>query len=420
MSDRVAHVFAWEALDSRGTPTVACAVRLDSGIEADAVVPSGASTGRYEVHELRDGGERYAGRGVLQAVANVNEVLGPALHGRDPAEIERNDAILRELDGTPSLERLGANAVLAVSLAVTRAAAAAAGVPLHDFLPGAGPPQLPLPMVNVVSGGAHAGRMVDIQDVLVVPVGATSFAEAIEWAARVRNATAQVAETRGLSTSLVADEGGLAFPLASNRQAVELVAAGIESAGVDAAIAIDVAASGFAVDGGYRLEGEGRTLDSQELLEELASWCSFAPIVSFEDPLGEDDWHGWGAAAAALPKLQLVGDDLLVTSVERLERAAAEGIANAVLVKPNQIGTVSDARAVVARARELGYAAVVSARSGDTEDSWLADFAVAWRAGQIKVGSTMRSERTAKWNRLLRLESELGLPFAGRAGLATA
>jgi enolase len=418
VTDRIARVFAWEALDSRGTPTVACAVRLESGIEAEAVVPSGASTGRYEAHELRDGGERYGGRGARRAVANVNDVLGPALHGCDPVQIETNDATLRELDGTPSLERLGANAVLAVSLAAARAGAAAEAVPLHEFLPGSGPARLPLPMVNVVSGGAHAGRMVDIQDILVVPVGATSFAEAIEWAARVRKATAQVAEARGLSSTLVADEGGLAFPLASNREAVALVAAGIESADVDAAIAIDVAASGFAVDGGYRLEAEGRTLDAAQLIEELASWRSFAPIVSFEDPLGEDDWGGWAAATAALPGVQLLGDDLLVTSLERLERAAAEGIANAVLVKPNQVGTVSEARALVARAHALGYAAVVSARSGDTEDAWLADFAVAWRAGQIKVGSTMRSERTAKWNRLLRLESELGLPFAGRDGLA--
>lgn len=418
MSDRIARVFAWEALDSRGTPTVACSVELESGVAADAVAPSGASTGRHEAHELRDGGERYAGRGARRAVANVNDVLGPALRGRDPAQLEANDATLRELDGTPRLERLGANAVLAVSLAAARAGAAAEGVPLHDFLPGAGTPRLPLPMVNVVSGGAHAGRMVDVQDVLVVPVGAASFAEAIEWAARVRRATAQAAEARGLSAALVADEGGLAFPLASSRAAVELVAVGIEAAGVDAAIAIDVAASGLVADGGYRLAGEGRTLASGELLEELASWRSFAPIVSFEDPLGEDDWDGWAAAGAALHGLQLLGDDLLVTSLERLERAAAMGVANAVLVKPNQVGTVSEARALTLRAQALGYATVVSARSGDTEDSWLADFAVAWRADQIKVGSTTRSERTAKWNRLLRLESELGLPFAGRDGLA--
>jgi enolase len=393
-------------------------VRLRSGIEGEAIVPSGASTGRHEAHELRDGGERYGGRGVRQAVRNVVEVLGPALMGRDPKDVERNDATLRELDGTPSLERLGANAVLAVSLAATRAAAASEGVPLHAFLPLAGEARLPLPMVNVVSGGAHAGGLVDIQDVLVIPVGAASFAEAIEWAGRVRAAAAAIAEERGLSATLVADEGGLAFPLGSSREAVELVAAAIDRTGLDAAIAVDVAASGLAHGDGYRLDG--RTLSAAELVDELASWCRALPIVSLEDPLGEDDWSGWELISKELPELQLLGDDLLVTSVERLERAAESRVANAVLVKPNQVGTVSDARRVVERAHALGYATVVSARSGDTEDAWLADFAVAWRAGQIKVGSTMRSERTAKWNRLLRLEAELGLPFAGRGALAQA
>jgi enolase len=418
VSPKIASVFAWEALDSRGVPTVACSVELASGARGEAVVPSGASTGRHEARELRDGGERYSGRGVRRAVANVHDELAPALVGRDASEVEANDALLRDLDGTPTLERLGANAVLAVSLALVRAAAEAEGVPLHRYLPLPGEPVLPLPMVNIVSGGAHAGGLVDIQDVLVVPVGATSFAEAIECAARVRQATADVAEERGLSARLVADEGGLAFPLSSSRAAVELVAEGIERAGVDAAIAVDVAASGLVADGGYRLEAEQRTVTADELVDELASWCRDLPIVSLEDPLGEDDWDGWARATAALPGVQLLGDDLLVTSIERLERAAAERIANAVLVKPNQIGTVSDARRLVARAHELGYATVVSARSGDTEDSWLADLAVAWRAGQIKVGSTMRSERTAKWNRLLRLEAELGLPYVGRSALA--
>ncbi|HEX3805799.1 MAG TPA: phosphopyruvate hydratase, partial [Gaiellaceae bacterium] len=371
MSDSIAGVFAWEALDSRGRPTVGCAVRLRSGIEGEAIVPSGASTGRHEAHELRDGGERYGGRGVRQAVRNVVEVLGPALMGRDPKDVERNDATLRELDGTPSLERLGANAVLAVSLAATRAAAASEGVPLHAFLPLAGEARLPLPMVNVVSGGAHAGGLVDIQDVLVIPVGAASFAEAIEWAGRVRAAAAAIAEERGLSATLVADEGGLAFPLGSSREAVELVAAAIDRTGLDAAIAVDVAASGLAHGDGYRLDG--RTLSAAELVDELASWCRALPIVSLEDPLGEDDWSGWELISKELPELQLLGDDLLVTSVERLERAAESRVANAVLVKPNQVGTVSDARRVVERAHALGYATVVSARSGDTEDAWLAD-----------------------------------------------
>jgi len=418
MSDPIASVLAWEALDSRGRPTVGCAVRLRSGIEAEAVVPAGASTGRHEARELRDGGERYGGRGVRQAVRNVVETLGPALTGRDPREVEANDALLRELDGTPSLERLGANAVLAVSIAALRAGAAAERAPLHAFLPLAGEPRLPLPMVNVVSGGAHAGGLVDIQDVLVIPLGAGSFAEAIEWASRVRAAAAAIAEERGLSSTLIADEGGLAFPLESSRAAVELVAAAIDRTKLDARIAVDVAASGLVADGGYRLDGATRS--AEEVVDELASWLRDLPVVSLEDPLGEDDWDGWASASAALSGIQLLGDDLLVTSVERLERAAAAHVANAVLVKPNQVGTVSDARRVVERAHELGYASVVSARSGDTEDAWLADLAVAWRAGQIKVGSTMRSERTAKWNRLLRLEAELGLPFAGRAGLAQA
>jgi enolase len=355
----------------------------------------------------------------------VNETLAPELAGLDAADQTRLDATLRALDGTEDLGRLGANAVLAVSVAGALAAAEAEGVPLwrrlaHEAL-------LPLPMVNVISGGAHArGAGVDVQDFLVVPLGAASFAEAIEWASRVRRATEELAADRGLPASLVADEGGLGLPLPSNRAGLELLLAGIERAGLepgrDAAIAVDVAATQLAVAGGsYRLAAEGRSLDALTLIEELDAWCGDFPVVSLEDPLAEDDWEGWAEVTRRLgARIQLLGDDLFATQVDRLVRGVAEHVANAVLVKPNQCGTLSDASAAIERARAAGYATVVSARSGDTEDSWLADLAVGWRTGQIKVGSTARSERTAKWNRLLRLEAELGAEasFAGRAALA--
>lgn len=421
MSD-VRRVLAWEALDSRGAPTVACLVVGGSGASGQAIAPAGASTGTHEAHELRDGGPRYGGRGVLRAIEHVNTVIGPALVGQQLGEQQATDDALRALDGSLDLSRLGANAILAVSLAYAKASAADAGQPLHEWARAA-EPVLPLPMVNIISGGAHAGGLVDIQDVLVVPVGASSFAEAVEWAVRVRTAAAELARKRGLSTTLVADEGGLAFPLGSNREAVELVAQAIEHAGLrpgeDAAIAIDIAASGFFELGGYKLAAEGRVVSAVELVAELAEWAAAYPIVSYEDPVAEDDWEGWQIATQELSELQLLGDDFLVTNLQRLELAIERGLANAVLVKPNQIGTLSDALAVTERARAAGYATVLSARSGDTEEDWLADISVAWATGQIKVGSTTRSERTAKWNRLLGLEAELGLPFAGRGALAT-
>jgi enolase len=420
----IAAIVAWEALDSRGTPTVACEVRLAGGARGCATVPSGASTGAHEARELRDGGERYAGRGVRRAVASVNETIAAELTGTDAADQEALDAALRELDGTPDLGRLGANAVLAVSLAAALAAAAAEGAPLWRRL--GAEPLLPLPMVNVISGGAHArGAGVDVQDFLAVPVGAGNFAEAIEWAWRVRHATEELASARDLPASLVADEGGLGLALASNRAGLELLLEGIERSGLQpgagAAIAVDVAATQLVAPGGYRLATEDRVLDAGGLLDELEGWCRDFPVVSIEDPLAEDDWDGWAEATRRLgARIQLLGDDLFVTQVERLERGIAEGIANAVLVKPNQCGTLSDALAAVRRARAAGYATVVSARSGDTEDAWLADLAVGWQAGQIKVGSTTRSERTAKWNRLLQIEAELGAEaaYAGRAALA--
>jgi enolase len=420
----IAAIVAWEALDSRGTPTVACEVQLAGGARGSATVPSGASTGAHEARELRDGGQRYAGRGVRRAVASVNETIAAELTGSDAADQEALDAALRELDGTPDLGRLGANAVLAVSLAAALAAAAAEGVPLWRRL--GAEPLLPLPMVNVISGGAHArGAGVDVQDFLVVPVGAGSFAEAIEWAWRVRHATEELAAARGLPASLVADEGGLGLALHSNRAGLELLLAGIERAGLEpgagAAIAVDVAATQLVSTDGYRLAAENRTVGAAELLDEIEGWCRDFPVVSIEDPLAEDDWDGWAEATRRLgARIQLLGDDLFVTQVERLERGIAAGVANAVLVKPNQCGTLSDALAAVRRARAAGYARVVSARSGDTEDAWLADLAVGWQAGQIKVGSTTRSERTAKWNRLLQIEAELGpaAEYAGRGALA--
>lgn len=421
---KIEHVFAWEALDSRGNPTVACEVALADGATGAAIVPAGASTGRHEAHELRDGGERYGGRGVRKAVENVGGALAEAVRGVDASDQEAVDAALRVADGTRDLDRLGANAVLAVSVACGLAAARAAGEPLYRLLVGCREPLLPLPMVNIISGGAHAAFAVDVQDFLAVPLGAGSFGEAIEWAWRVRAATAELALERGLVAALVADEGGLGPVLGSNQEALDLLALGIERAGLDpgddVAIAIDIAATQLVEPAGtYRLETERRSVDAAGLVEELAAWAADYPIVSLEDPLGEDDWDGWTLAAKRLQDLQLLGDDLFATNLERLELGIDAGIANAVLVKPNQIGTLSDARAVVERAQAAGYATVLSARSGETEDSWLADLAVGWRTGQIKVGSTMRSERTAKWNRLLRIEAELGgAAYAGRAALA--
>jgi enolase 1/2/3 len=420
---RIERVLAWEALDSRGTPTVACAVWVEGGASGTASVPSGASTGRHEAKERRDGGLRFGGKGVRDAVAAVNGEIAAALRGQDAGDQVAIDALLRELDGTPPLERLGANAVLAASVATALAAADALHVPLWRAVEPTGEPLLPLPMVNIVSGGAHAGSVIDIQDVLVVPVGASSFGEAIEWAARVRAATADHLRSQGHDVRLVADEGGLAAPLPSNRAAVEAVAAGIEASGLlpgkQAAIGVDVAATQLFDGRAYRLASENRTLTADELVAELRAWCDTLPIVSIEDPLAEDDIEGWTLASHELAHIQLLGDDLFATSTTRLADGIAKAIANAVLVKPNQIGTLSDARRVVDAARDAGYATVLSARSGETEDTWLTDLAVGWQTGQLKVGSTTRSERTAKWNRLLQIKAEHPeADFAGREVLA--
>jgi enolase len=407
----IAAVDAWQVMDSRGRPTVAAAVRLSDGCRATASVPSGASTGSHEAHELRDGGVPWLGLAVGRAVAAVRGPIGDALTGLPADDQATIDSAMIELDGTPGLSSLGANAVLAVSVAAAKAAAVSAGMELWQFLIGDGDPSvdLPMPMVNIVSGGAHAAGLIDVQDVLVVPVGAPTFAGAMEWCFRVRHATAEIARERGFPTSLVADEGGVAAGFQRNEDALALVLEGIHRAGFepgrDVALALDVAATNFVDrDGCYGWRSEGRRLDATELIDELAGWVARYPVVSIEDPVAEDDWSGWADATRRLAVAQLVGDDLFVTALDRLRRGIAGGVANSVLVKPNQNGTLTGARAVLATARAAGYTTVVSARSGETEDAWLADVAVGWRAGQIKVGSTTRGERTAKWNRLLEIE----------------
>jgi len=426
----ITNAFAWGAFDSRATPTVACKVSLSNGGTGIAVVPSGASTGRHEAFELRDGGARFKGRGVEVAVRNVNTVLRETVLGADPRDQASLDRSLRDRDGTENLSSLGANAVLAVSIATALAVADGDDMSLYRSLLNGAEAVLPLPMINIISGGAHAGGAVDIQDVLVIPVGAHSFREAIEFAWEVREATQDVVRSAGagLSSWLVADEGGVAGDFASNADAIEAVIQGIERAGLrpgtDVAIALDVAANQLRQDerGIYVLPREHRELTSEQMAELVVGWCDAYPIVSVEDPLAEDDWPGWRYVSSRLRnRVQLVGDDLLVTDATRLETAVGLEIANAILIKPNQAGTLSAARKAVELARGSGYSTVVSARSGDTEDAWLADLAVGWSAGQIKVGSTHRSERLSKYNRLLAIEAEDGdsVRFAGAAALAS-
>jgi enolase len=421
---RIKDVLAWEALDSRGTPTVGCEVTLAAGNTGEAIVPSGASVGSHEAFELRDGEERYGGLGVARAVGHVGKELRSAVIGIEATDQRRVDAALRAADGTPNLSRLGANAVLAVSVAAALAAASGTGQPLYRQAASADEVVLPLPMVNILSGGSHAGGLLDFQDFLAVPVGAQTFSQAIEWVWRVRRSAAALLAERGFVSALVADEGGVAAALETNRQALEVLTRAISDAslrpGDDVAIAIDVAATQLRDNTSYRLETERRTIGAAELIDELLEWVEHYPIVSIEDPLAEDDWSGWEAASKILGGIQIVGDDLFATNLERLERGISLGVANAVLVKPNQTGTLSDARQVTSRANESGYASILSARSGETEDAWLADLAVAWGVGQIKVGSTTRSERNAKWNRLLRIESDAKghARFAGRSALA--
>jgi enolase len=428
----VAKVKAREILDSRGRPTVEVDVELADGTVGRASVPSGASTGSHEAHELRDGeAGRFGGLGVRRAVAAVAETIAPAVIGRDPFDQEGLDGLLVELDGTPDKSKLGANATLGVSAAVVRAAAAFAKVPLWQLLAGERSPQLPLPMVNILSGGLHSSGGLSFQDFLAVPVGATSYGQALVDLHAVREATSGLLEERGLST-LKADEGGFGPALAGPEDALDLLVAAIAAAGLrpgdDIMIALDVAATHFFDGERYRLAEEEAPLSPDELTERLAGLVDRYPIVSIEDGLAEDDWEGWVSQTKRLGgRVQVLGDDLFTTNLERLERGIATGAANAVLVKMNQIGTLSETMAVVERAHAAGYRTVVSARSGETEDSFLADLAVGSCAGQIKIGSLAQSERLSKYNQLLRIEEELGpaahyvgadalLPWARSAG----
>jgi len=398
-----------EVLDSRGNPTVCAEVELDGGMVAHASVPSGASTGRHEALELRDGDpRRFGGKGVLKAVENVSSVIAPQLLGMAAESQTAIDGRMIELDGSADKSRLGANAILAVSCAVARAAAAARGIPLWRHLAGDRAPSLPIPMINILSGGHHAGFGIEFQDFLVVPQGFARLADALEAVVAVHRATRAVLDERGLGVTGLADEGGWGPRLRSNEQALEILSAGVERADSPMSFAIDVAATHFEREGRYVLAHEGRTLTSDEMIAMLANWVGRYPVVSIEDSLGEDDWDGWRRLTAALgPRIQLIGDDLFATNPARLERGIETGAANAVLVKMNQIGTLTETFAVIDRARAAGYRAVISARSGETEDAFLADLAVASGAGQIKVGSVRTSERMAKYNRLLAIEREL-------------
>jgi len=410
----IIEVHAREILDSRGNPTVEADVVLSSGARGRAAVPSGASTGEHEAAELRDGDpKRYLGKGVQEAVRNVNEVLGPRLEGMPAGDQIAVDAELMETDGTPNKGKLGANAVLAVSLAVARAAAEDVGLPLYRYLGGPMARVMPVPMMNILNGGAHAGNNVDLQEFMVVPIGADSFPEGLRMGVEVFHHLKQVLAKQGLSTA-VGDEGGFAPTLGSNEAALDLIMQAIEGAGFrpgqDIAIALDPAASEFYHEGAYVFrKSDGSQRSAAELIDLYARWVDRYPIVSIEDGLAEDDWEGWGALTQRLsPRVQLVGDDLFVTNVDRLSRGIAEGIANAILIKLNQIGTLTETLQCIELARGNAYGVVISHRSGETEDTFIADLAVACGAGQIKTGSASRSDRTAKYNQLLRIAEELG------------
>ena len=410
---RITAVVAREILDSRGYPTIEAVVSLDDGNTGWAAVPSGASTGAHEALELRDGDRsRHSGRGVLTAVGNVNERIAPAVAGMDPADHAALDGRMRELDGTPNKAALGANAILAVSLASAHAAAAATGLPLYRSLAAGRAPLLPIPLLNVLNGGRHAVNSTDFQEFMLAPVGFERFSEALRCGAEVYQALRGLVRSRGMSTN-VGDEGGVAPSLASNEAAVELLMEAIAAAGYepgrDVLLAMDVAASEFYRDGAYVLEREGVTLSSGDLISLYERWVDAYPIASIEDGLAEDDWEGWAQLTERLgDRVQLVGDDLLTTNTERIARAIRERSANSVLVKLNQIGTLTETLDAVEMAQGAGWTTVISHRSGETEDTTIADLAVATAAGQIKTGAPARSERVAKYNRLLRIEAELG------------
>ena len=401
-----------ELLDSRGNPTVGATVTLSSGVQASAAVPSGASTGEHEAAELRDGDARFGGKGVQNAVANVNGPIAEALIGADALDQVELDATMIALDGTPNKSRLGANAILAVSLAAARATAVTLDMPLYRYLGGAGARTLPVPMMNVINGGAHADNRVDMQEFMLAPVGFERFQDALRAGVETFHALKKVLSGRGYNTN-VGDEGGFAPDLKSNVEAVEVLLEAIEKAGYtpgeQIALALDPAASEFYRDGSYHLEGEGAVLSAAEMVDYWADWAERFPILSIEDGLDENDWEGWATLTTRLGEhLQLVGDDLFVTNVEHLGRGIRENVANAILVKVNQIGTLSEALDAIELAKRAGYRSMISHRSGETEDAFIADLAVAVNAGQIKTGSASRSDRLAKYNRLLAIEAELG------------
>jgi enolase len=410
----VIEVHAREILDSRGNPTVEADVVLSSGAKGRAAVPSGASTGEHEAVELRDGDStRYLGRGVAEAVRNVNELIGPRLEGMEAADQIAIDAEMMELDGTPNKSKLGANAILAVSLAVARAAAEETGLPLYRYLGGPMARVLPVPMMNILNGGAHASNNVDAQEFMVVPIGAETFAEGLRMGVEVFHALKKVLSKKGLSTA-VGDEGGFAPMLPSNEAALDSVMQAIEAAGFkpgqDLAIALDVAASELYQDGEYVFKkGDGSRHNAEGMVDLYQGWIDRYPIVSIEDGLAEDDWEGWTLLTERLhDRVQLVGDDLFVTNVDRLGRGIEEGVGNAVLVKVNQIGTLTETLQCIELAKGSAYGVIISHRSGETEDTFIADLAVATGAGQIKTGSASRTDRTAKYNQLLRIAEELG------------
>ncbi|MGH9520856.1 MAG: phosphopyruvate hydratase [Terriglobales bacterium] len=426
--DAIVEVHGREILDSRGNPTVEAELTLTSGAWGRAAVPSGASTGEHEAVELRDDdAQRYNGKGVTQAVRNVNDVLGPALAGRDGLDQAGLDRRMIELDGTDNKSKLGANAILAISMAAARAAAAAHKWSLYRSLGGVKGCTLPVPMMNILNGGAHADSNVDFQEFMAMPVGARSFSEALRWGTEIFHALKAVLKKRGYVTA-VGDEGGFAPSLKSNDEAIELVLEAITQAGYkpgeQVAVALDPAASEFYDAGAKRYvfkKSDKRSLTSEQMAAYWASWARQFPIVSLEDGLAEDDWEGWKALTELCgERLQLVGDDLFVTNVERLRRGIEEGVANAILIKLNQIGTVTETLATIQLAAAHQYSAVISHRSGETEDTFIADLAVATNAGQIKTGSASRTDRIAKYNQLLRIEEELGAAarFPGRAALA--
>jgi enolase len=406
-------IIAREILDSRGNPTVEADVLLESGVMGRAAVPSGASTGEKEALELRDGDKsRYLGKGVLKAVANINSDIADAIIGLDASDQGFIDQTLIELDGTDNKGKLGANAMLAVSLAVARAAATDAGLPLYRYLGGAGPMALPVPMMNVINGGEHANNTLDIQEFMIIPVGAKTFREALRCGAEIFHALKKLCDSKGYATT-VGDEGGFAPNLASHEEALQLIMDAISAAGYvageEVVLALDCAASEFYRDGKYHLTAEGLALSSQEFVNYLANFVDKYPIISIEDGMSEHDWAGWKALTERLGKqIQLVGDDVFVTNPAILEKGIEQGIANALLVKVNQIGTLTETLRAVEMAKRAGYASVMSHRSGETEDSTIADLAVATNCMQIKTGSLSRSDRMAKYNQLLRIEEELG------------